>query len=151
MTRRAIENAPAIKKIICDRIAEGETMVAICLESDMPSREAIRKWLSKDSEFQENYTRAQCIRQMGWSEEIIHIADGIPERATSQQIARARQQINARKWATARVVGGMRSEGTGNPSETTKKQRRLALANQLQTALDKGLDLKGVIEELQRD
>ena len=41
----------ALAERVCDRIAEGETLAAICAEEAMPSLEELKGWLRENSEF----------------------------------------------------------------------------------------------------
>jgi hypothetical protein len=89
---------------ICERLASGESLNAICKTKGMPSEAAVRLWVIDDREgFAANYERAREIQADHFVDEIVRIADGEPD----PQVARVR--IDARKW----VAGKMRPEKYG--------------------------------------
>lgn len=52
----------AVATIICERLAAGESLLAICRAEAMPPRRTVYEWLKADSEFAAQYARA---RQLG--------------------------------------------------------------------------------------
>ena len=44
---------------ICDRIADGESLVKICSDAKMPKKTAVYEWLLRHKEFAEIYARAR--------------------------------------------------------------------------------------------
>ncbi|MDE2103193.1 MAG: hypothetical protein KGL39_38460 [Patescibacteria group bacterium] len=63
---------------ICERIACGETLVAICRGEGIPNISTVLRWLSEGSpyaSFRENYARAKQLRLEVMAEEIQQIAD----------------------------------------------------------------------------
>lgn len=105
----------ALADEICDRIAGGESMVSICKDDHMPARFTIFRWLYKHKEFSANYARAREAWADAQFEEMMHIADtpvrgeriksgpnGV-EITTGDMVDRAKLQVDARKWALARM------------------------------------------------
>ena len=82
---------------ICERIADGEGLKQICTDKAMPSRSTVYRWLDDHDEFKQRYIRAREMQADMFVDEIIEIADN----ATDWQAARL--QIDARKWAAARM------------------------------------------------
>ena len=86
---------------ICARIANGESLRNICRDAAMPNQDTVYSWLNKDKEFSEQYTRARARQEDSYFEDLIEIADGvIPDAA---EVAKARVQIDARKWVLSRM------------------------------------------------
>lgn len=88
---------------ICDRLATGESLRAICRDPHMPDEKAVRKWVMKaGSELGPQFTRA---REMGYeslAEEVIEISDqsclGPDGYVDNGAVQRARLMGDARRW-----------------------------------------------------
>jgi hypothetical protein len=73
-----------VAKEICDRLAVGESLVAICEADSMPTRRCVYHWLDEAAkqnakpelvEFFHRYTRARDLQADSFFDEAIHIAD----------------------------------------------------------------------------
>lgn len=91
----------AIGAIICDRLANGESLKAICEgDSTIPCEATVYRWLRADEQFSEEYARSRK-----------HWADAQIERI--QEIARCdertadhkRLEIDTLKWAMGKLNG----------------------------------------------
>jgi hypothetical protein len=60
---------------ICDRLADGESLRAICSDAGMPSRATVFRWIARHKEFRDEYTLACELRAEDLAEEMIEIAD----------------------------------------------------------------------------
>lgn len=105
---------------ICERLAEGESLRAICEADDMPSRETVRRWLRENEPFCAQYARAREEQADHFAEEIVVIADEDPvtvfekagrgddapdiERVDSAAVAHQRLRIDARKWFASKLA-----------------------------------------------
>jgi hypothetical protein len=139
--------APEIVETICERLAAGETLRAICRDDDMPSEATVRNWALDDTGgFFAQYTRARDVGYAGWFDEIREIADTPvegtktvskptgTETTTGDMIEHRRLQIDARKWmlskALPKVYGDRLSAElsgpNGGPIETTSDPREIA-------------------------
>lgn len=87
---------------ICEQIAHGKSLRAICAEDDMPSTSTVCKWLNENQDFSEQYARARDRQADYFFEEIIEISDSVE--AESASVAKARLQIDARKWAVSKLA-----------------------------------------------
>jgi hypothetical protein len=104
-----------IAAVICERIAEGESLRAICRGSGMPAQSTIFKWLAERQEFSEQYARAREAQADVLFDEILHIADtpleGVKtkvvgdkvETMTGDMIEHRRLQVDARKWMLGKM------------------------------------------------
>jgi hypothetical protein len=74
----------AIAERVCDLVADGYTLREIEREPDMPSRQAIRRWLNQHPTFAVQYARARQEQADGFVDRIhtiIHDKDIDPQRA----------------------------------------------------------------------
>ena len=86
---------------ICDLVARGLSLRTICVKSDMPSMSTVCKWLKENPEFSEQYARAREEQADIFADEIIEIADAVEP--DSAAVAKAKLQIDARKWRAAKM------------------------------------------------
>lgn len=84
---------------ICERIAEGESLRAICQDKDMPSSTSVMRWLSADSGLSEQYARAREMQGDGEFDKAREIAFA----ATPETVQVARLQYDAVKWRAGKL------------------------------------------------
>jgi hypothetical protein len=82
---------------ICERMAEGESLRAICKTKDYPAKRTVLRWVAKDEKLAAQYAEAQNMRAEHYFDEIIDIAD------KGADPAKTRVQVDARKWVLARM------------------------------------------------
>ena len=82
---------------ICSRIANGESLKRICTDADMPSTQTVFTWLRTQDGFLDKYMCARDEQAEFYADEITEIAD------TCEDPAKARVQIDARKWIAAKL------------------------------------------------
>lgn len=93
----------ALAKELCLRIANGRSLSSVCRDKDMPSRSLVYDWLADEDkkEFMDRYREADLQRADYHADEMIEIADSVePDTA---EVAKARLQIDTRKWQVARM------------------------------------------------
>jgi len=99
---------------ICDRIAEGESLRAICLDNDMPGTTIVMEWIKESDALAKQYARARERQADYYAEQIIEIADnsgkdtvitkeGI-EQVNHEAIQRDRLRVDARKWVASKLA-----------------------------------------------
>jgi hypothetical protein len=101
---------------ICERIADGESLRAICKDADMPSKTSVFRWLAKDATLSDQYARAREAQADAIFDEILDIADdgandwmetsseeGSAWRLNGEHIQRSRVRIDARKWMAGKL------------------------------------------------
>ncbi len=86
-------------KALCRRLASGESLLNICKDSKMPTRQGIYLWLEKHKEFVDIYARAREQYADAVFDGLFELADS----ATPQDVQVVKLQIDTRKWALARI------------------------------------------------
>ena len=89
---------------ICERLADGVALVAICEESGMPGRKTVWRWLQKHEEFRLAYARARAFAMECEIDEIRSLADDIPKGASHEEVARIKLQIDTRRWRIVKLA-----------------------------------------------
>jgi hypothetical protein len=103
---------------ICQRLADGESLNAICKTEGMPAESTVRAWALDDVEgFAANYARARAIGYERLADELLSIADtpvvgvktktndkGETETTEGDMIEHRRLQVDARKWMLAKML-----------------------------------------------
>jgi hypothetical protein len=106
-----------IADLICERIADGESLRSICSEAGMPSRMSVFRWLAdpERASFRDQYARAREEQAEFYAESIVEIADECEVEASykgeevvldisSSAIARNRLRVDARKWYASKLA-----------------------------------------------
>lgn len=117
MTGRPSTFTADIAATICERIAEGESLVQICRDANMPHRSTVFDWLARDKEFADRYARAREAQADAIFEGILDIADdgrndwmaanSDDEEAwklNGEHVQRSKLRVDARKWIAARLA-----------------------------------------------
>jgi hypothetical protein len=110
---RHTEYTQEMADIICERIADGESLRAICRDDHMPVKSTVFKWLNQNKDFADQYARAREAQADSLADEIIDIADDNSRDVVKDQdghevvnhdvIARARLRVDARKWIASKL------------------------------------------------
>lgn len=90
---------PELGERICERLAGGESLIAICHDPDMPHPGTVYKWVRRIPEFQEMYVDARQFQGDYLFDEVREIALW----ATPPTVWVARARIDANKWQAARL------------------------------------------------
>jgi len=101
---------------ILERIMAGQSLKQICETDDTPARSTVHKWMADDPALSDRYARACEVRADHIFDEILDIADtpmpglkvktdgeGKVETTEGDMIEHRRLQVDARKWALARM------------------------------------------------
>lgn len=109
---------PEIAATICLRISQGESLKSITLSEGMPRQATVYEWLIRYPEFAESYARAREEQADTLADEIIAIADEVPEvvpvidKRTGELIEHKldnaflqwqKNRIDARKWTAMKL------------------------------------------------
>lgn len=107
-----------IASVICERIADGESVRAICADDDMPSKSMVFRWLAAHQEFRDQYARAKEAQLEHMADELLDIADDgtndwmerknadgtVSEVLNGEHIQRSRLRVDSRKWLLSKLV-----------------------------------------------
>lgn len=96
--KKPVKFSQSIANTLCERIGNGESLRSVCLDSNMPCKSAVMKWLGDNVKFVDQYAHARENQADFYADEIIEIAD------STDDPAKARLQIDARKWKASRMA-----------------------------------------------
>lgn len=115
---RASEFTQEIADIICERIADGESLRSICKDEALPSTVTVFKWLNAFDAFAKQYTRAREAQADALVDEILEIVDDGSNdwmerhdeeggntgwRENGEAIRRSALRVDARKWMAGKL------------------------------------------------
>jgi len=96
---------------ICERLAAGESLNAICKDEGFPAESTVRDWALDDVQgFAAKYTRAREAQADFYAQQIVDIADEQGEVLREDgskfdpDVNRDRLRIDARKWFASKVA-----------------------------------------------
>jgi hypothetical protein len=99
---------------LLDRLAQGETLVAICADQTMPTRQSLFQKLYKDENARELYYAAREMQMEAMAEEILELSDNAENdwstddrgrrMANNDVIQRARLKVDTRKFIMAKMA-----------------------------------------------
>lgn len=120
---RPSEFTPELAANICLRLADGESLRAICRDEAMPSKTAVLQWLAKHEEFATQYARAREAQADHYAEESVEISDDgtndyMERRSAAEKgagwtegwvlngehIQRSRLRVDTRKWFASKLA-----------------------------------------------
>jgi len=104
---RPSEFTPEIANEICERLSKGESLRSICADQDggwMPSDTTVHRWLAGSEDwqqaFREQYAHARDVQADTKFDQAWDIAD----KATPENVAVARLQIDTIKWQAGKLA-----------------------------------------------
>lgn len=99
---------------ICSRIAEGETVLSISRDPEMPHSSTIYDWAYSNEEFSDKYAKARERQAEHYFDEIVEIADEKHNdvsyddegnaRPNGEVVNRSRLRVDTRKWYLSKVL-----------------------------------------------
>jgi hypothetical protein len=104
-----------VSEEICQQMAEGKGLRAICAQEGMPHRATVLKWLNDRPDFVGRYAQAREALMDWYSEEILRIAfddsgdliiDGDRVMSGHHVVQRARLKVDTVKWIMAKLHPG---------------------------------------------
>ena len=120
---------------ICEDIANGMSLAAVCRQDGMPAPKNVRVWLKNNPDFLSNYALARAEQADHFADEIIAIADDSSKdiiqtengpKVNHDHINRDRLRIDTRKWKASK----MRPEKYGAKLQVDHKVNYEAMSNQ---------------------
>jgi hypothetical protein len=100
--------------LICERVADGESLRKVCAEAGMPRKATVMRWVAADETLAKQWALAMEFRCELYAEEIVALADEAP-RTYMDAVKKARlidpsavvhqkNQVNARMWTASRLL-----------------------------------------------
>ncbi len=101
---------------ICCRLAEGETLRAICRDPAMPDKATVLRWLGdgEKAAFRDQYAHAREMQADALFDEALAIADdgsgdwitdgGGKKTLDHEHVQRSRLRVDTRKWAAGKLA-----------------------------------------------
>jgi hypothetical protein len=85
---------------ICRRMADGESLRAICRDNGMPAESSVRQWALDDRDgFAARYREARALLVERWADEIIEIADDDRLEPNDRRV-----RVDTRKWLMSKLA-----------------------------------------------
>lgn len=97
----------AVGDLICERLAQGESLRAICASDDMPDRKTVLRWKKDNEAFRLQYAHAREDGMDAWADLILEIAD---EEIDPERVAQAKLRVDTRKWLMSKLKPGTYGE-----------------------------------------
>lgn len=133
-TGRPSSFTQAVADLICERIADGESLRSICADDGMPRKATVFRWLGdeKHTAFRDQYARAREAQADALVDEILDIADdgsndwmekknadgeNIGWQENGEALRRSVLRVDARKW----MAGKLRPKKYGDKIELDGK------------------------------
>lgn len=116
---------------ICARMSEGESLRSICRDPLMPALSTVFLWVSKHSEFSEQYRLAMASRADAMFEDMIEIADDSAEdyvntdqgeKFNSEHVQRSRLRLDTRKWMLSKMMPKKYGDKVAEDDNPTDKE-----------------------------
>jgi Bacteriophage Sf6, terminase small subunit-like len=98
---------------ICERLADGESLRAICSDSGMPDKATVLSWLDSQPAFRDRYALARQMQIEDLVDENIEIADRehrewleglIEPQQARHHLARTKFRLEVRHWVLDRLA-----------------------------------------------
>ncbi len=113
---RPSKYSEALAALICERLAEGETLRAICRDKAMPGKTTVLRWLGDETnaDFRTQYAHAREMQADALFDEALEIADDVSGDWSTdkdgkkvldhENIQRSRLRVDTRKWAAGKLA-----------------------------------------------
>lgn len=116
---RPSEYNPDVGAAICERIAAGESLKAVCRDEGMPAHTTVLRWALTHPEFRNQYATAREMQAEILADELLEIADDGRNdwmekqdqngqmtgwRENGEAMRRSQLRIETRKWVAAKLL-----------------------------------------------
>lgn len=108
---------PELGTIICERMANGESLRKICRDDSMPCMRTVLMWAREIPEFLAQYVTARELLLEHWAEDITEISDdgtndwmsvNDPDnpgyRVNGEHVSRSKLRVDSRKWLLSKLA-----------------------------------------------
>lgn len=97
-----------IADVICERIADGESLRKICSEPSMPNKATVFRWLAQFPTFSDQYARCREEQAETHADGLVDISDERPPldqfgKVDPGYVAAMRLRIDTRKWVASKL------------------------------------------------
>ena len=130
-TGRPSSFSPDAANEICERLAKGESLRAICGDQEggwLPSETTVRRWLAGAEDWNEEFRRQYAYARDVQADTKFDQAWDIAEKATAENVQVARLQIDTIKWQAGKLAPKKYGEKVavvgGGPDDEPIKIRR---------------------------
>lgn len=116
MAGRPTDYSQAMASMICERLADGESLRSICRDETMPAKSSVFLWLTQHKAFSDQYALARQAQADALFDDILEIADDARNdwmeingdddagwRANGEHLQRSRLRVDARKWMAGKL------------------------------------------------
>ncbi len=114
---RPSQYSPEIVDAICERMTNGQGLLKICTDPEMPGRVTVYRWLEANPDFKQRFARAREAQMDFYAEQILSIAfdesgdiildqgkDGKTSSvANHAKVQRDRLKVDSLKWIASRL------------------------------------------------
>lgn len=103
--------------LICERLADGESLRSICRDESMPDKATVCRWLAKHQDFRDQYAHAREMQADSLFDENLDIADNANNdwmerfgegnegwQINGEAIQRSKLRIDTRKWMAGKLA-----------------------------------------------
>lgn len=114
MAGRPTDYTEALAEEICSRLAEGESLLKICKDKEIPCTKTIYTWLHTNEVFLHKYAKAREVQAHNLADEVLQISDddsldiGFTDEGKpfvkGENIQRSRLRADSRKWYVSKVL-----------------------------------------------
>lgn len=98
-----VRYSPELAARLCERIADGESMRAVCAGTGMPARRTVYEWLAGNEDFMRRYALAKQSRAHDVFDDMERIEQALESGEIDPNAARV--ILDSRKWRLARIDG----------------------------------------------
>lgn len=92
MPKEPVSFKDAVREELCERLAEGNSLVQVCKGDDMPSVRSVQNWMNDDEEFAAQVSRA---REAGY---LIRADQAVMDAKTAEDASKGRLAFDAERW-----------------------------------------------------
>ena len=138
----SIEYDPVVGNEILERLADGDSLAAICRDQGMPDERSVRRWARNHGDFADQYAAARRLGYEKRADELLEIADDSSADWTdtgngnrvfdSVHVNHARLMIDTRKWLLSKMlpkVYGDHLTVAGDPDQPIRVVQRIDWAS----------------------
>lgn len=118
-TGRPSSYTTQVADVICERLANGESLRSICSDEDTPHQATVFRWLATNEAFREQYAHAREAQADVLADETIAIADdgrndwmekhgrdgeSLGWQVNGEAVSRSKLRVEARKWFASKLL-----------------------------------------------